>query len=145
MSAIDDALTDVWESISELLASDARAELAALRDENLKLSAGDYLLREIGEALNCAPDAMILQCIVELRASEQYWQQTAETERANAAEQRERAEILRAMVEAQARQIESLEAIIATGNKHIDNMLAATAPAPQAQPAQRVNAEVESE
>lgn len=41
-----------------------------------------------------------------LQASEQYWQKQAETERSNAAEQRERAEQLRATVEAQDRKLE---------------------------------------
>lgn len=92
MSALDDAVQQYRSGKQK----DARAELAVLRAENLQLSAGDYLLREIGAALNCAPDATILQNIEQLRASEQYWQQTAETERANAAAQRERAERLRA-------------------------------------------------
>lgn len=72
MSALDNviyAISDLGdgyadrEPASEL--AQLRAELAALREENLKLSAGDYLLREIGEALNCAPDATILQRVAE--------------------------------------------------------------------------------
>lgn len=122
MSALDDSLTDVWESISELLANDARAELAALR------------------------------------ASEQYWQQTAETERANATEQRERAEILGAIVEVQERQLEQARMIIIgpyEGHgltscacnfcRDRRTWIAANAPAPQAQPAQCMTSEVESE
>lgn len=43
----------------------AMVNCRAAREENLKLSAGDYLLNEIGAALGCAPDATILERIAE--------------------------------------------------------------------------------
>lgn len=71
-----------------------------------------------------------------LRDSERYWQQTAEQERANAAEQRERAEKLRATVEAQARQLEEARRLLTEldwndWDERVDAWLAANAPQAQ--------------
>jgi hypothetical protein len=50
-------------------ASDLGGAISSLRAENLQLGAGNYLLDEIGKALNCAPDATILQRIAELESA----------------------------------------------------------------------------
>jgi len=55
---------EVWERQHKEIV----AELDAARQEILQLSAGEYLLREIGSALGCAPTSDILQRIAEQAA-----------------------------------------------------------------------------
>ena len=55
---------EVWERQHKEIV----AELDAARQEILQLSAGEYLLREIGAALGCAPTSDILKRIAEQAA-----------------------------------------------------------------------------
>ena len=55
---------EVWERQHKEIVS----ELATARQEILQLSAGEYLLREIGAALDCAPTSDILKRIAEREA-----------------------------------------------------------------------------
>ena len=55
-----------WKPSNDAYIEKLEADLSQLRAENLSLGVGEYLLNEIGAALNCAPDATILQRIAEL-------------------------------------------------------------------------------
>lgn len=73
MSALDDILKygNATPNINEWItwSSQARSELAQLRDDSLLLIGSNRLLSEIGEALGCTPDATILNSIATLRST----------------------------------------------------------------------------